>query len=407
MASTENAPLVGADDESLDPEAVSGETLSAAPGDSEVVRDAADASRLLDAILSVASDLDLPALLRRIIVAACHLTDARYGALGVVDERGEMLSQFITHGLTPEQEALIGERPTGKGVLGLLLTDPRPLRLAEISVHTRSFGFPAQHPPMRSFLGTPIRVRGLVYGNLYLTDKQTADEFSDRDERLVYSLAAAAGVAIDNARLHERLADMALYADRERIARDLHDTVIQRLFAIGLGLQALSHVVDPPEAGRRIDSAVDDIDATIADIRTTIFALQGRALSGLRSEIVRVVTGEREALGFLPKLQFDGPVDAVVSDDVRDHAVAMVREALSNVVRHARATRAEVSVVASEGELRVRVSDDGIGIRSSGGRGGNGLRNMADRAEQLSGGLDVRSRPGEGTSITWRVPLKP
>jgi len=260
MASAENAPDVGADDERPDPRQVSGATLSAAPAESEMVRDAADASRLLDAILSVASDLDLPGTLRRIIVAACHLTDARYGALGVVDERGETLSQFITHGLTPEQEALIGERPTGKGVLGLLLTDPRPLRLGDIGSHPRSFGFPAQHPPMTSFLGTPIRVRGLVYGNLYLTDKQTAAEFSERDERLVYSLAAAAGVAIDNARLHERLAEMALYADRERIARDLHDTVIQRLFAIGLGLQGLSHIVDPPEAGRRIDAAVDDID---------------------------------------------------------------------------------------------------------------------------------------------------
>jgi signal transduction histidine kinase len=246
-----------------------------------------------------------------------------------------------------------------------------------------------------------------VYGNLYLTDKQTADEFSERDEHLVTSLAAAAGVAIDNARLHERLAEMALYADRERIARDLHDTVIQRLFAIGLVLQGLSHLVDPPEAGQRIDAAVDDIDATIADIRTTIFALQGRALSGLRAEIVRVLTELREPLGFLPKVQFDGPVDAVVSDEVRDHTVAMVLEALTNVLRHARATRAEVSIVASDGELRVRVSDDGVGIRSSSGPGGNGLRNMAERAQELSGSLDVRSPPGEGTSITWRVPLKP
>jgi signal transduction histidine kinase len=407
MASAENAPVVRADDESIEPEEVRGEMRSVAPGASEVVRDTADDSRLLDAILSVASELDLPGVLRRIIIAACHLTDAKYGALGVADERGERLSQFISHGLTPEQEALIGERPTGKGVLGLLLTDPRSLRLEEIGSHTRSFGFPAHHPPMTSFLGTPIRVRGLVYGNLYLTDKQTAHEFSERDERLVSSLAAAAGVAIDNARLHERLAEMALYADRERIARDLHDTVIQRLFAIGLGLQGLSHIVDPPEAAQRIDAAVDDIDATIADIRTTIFALQGRALSGLRAEIVRVLTEVRQPLGFLPKVQFDGPVDAVVSDDVRDHAVSMVLEALTNVTRHARATRAEVSIVANEAELRVRVTDDGIGIRSSSGPGGNGLRNMADRAEQLGGGLDVRSRPGEGTSITWRVPLKP
>jgi signal transduction histidine kinase len=407
MASADNTPGVGADDESKDPDEVRAEMRADAPGGSGEVRDSADDSRLLDAILSVASEIDLPGVLRRIIAAACHLTDARYGALGVVDERGETFTQFITQGLTAEHEALIGERPTGKGVLGLLLSDPRPLRLEEIGSHPRSFGFPVDHPPMTSFLGAPIRVRGLVYGNLYLTDKQTADEFSERDEHLVTSLAAAAGVAIDNARLHERLAEMALYADRERIARDLHDTVIQRLFAIGLVLQGLSHLVDPPEAGQRIDAAVDDIDATIADIRTTIFALQGRALSGLRAEIVRVLTELREPLGFLPKVQFDGPVDAVVSDEVRDHTVAMVLEALTNVLRHARATRAEVSIVASDGELRVRVSDDGVGIRSSSGPGGNGLRNMAERAQELSGSLDVRSPPGEGTSITWRVPLKP
>lgn len=364
-------------------------------------------SRLLDAILSVASDLDLPGVLRRIVAAACTLTSARYGALGVVDESGQGLSEFVTHGLTAAEEALIGPRPTGKGILGLLLTDPRPIRLGDLSKDPNSAGFPPNHPPMASFLGVPIRVRGRVFGNLYLTEKPAGGDFTEHDERLVTSLAAAAGVAIDNARLHERLGELALYQDRERIARDLHDTVIQRLFAVGLSLQGLTRVVDPPEAAGRIEAAVDDIDATIADIRTTIFALQLRRDSGLRSSVTQVVIEARDTLGFLPKLQFDGPLDASVPDEVRDHAIATVREALSNVARHARATRVEVLLEVDRGELRVVVADDGIGIRQAAGPAGNGLRNLSDRASALGGTLDVRSKEGEGTALTWKVPVQP
>jgi signal transduction histidine kinase len=365
----------------------------------------ADEERLLDAILTVVSDLELSGVLRRIIEAACALTDAHYGALGVIDREGTALSEFVTHGLTAEQEALIGPRPTGKGVLGVLLTDPKPIRLDDISAHPRSYGFPPNHPPMRSFLGVPIRVRGLVYGNLYLTEKRGGAEFTDRDERLVSSLAAAAGVTIDNARLQAHLSEMALYSDRERIARDLHDTVIQRLFAIGLGLQGLARIVDPPEAAQRIEAAVDDIDATIADIRATIFSLQVRAESGLRARVFSTVTDARDALGFLPRVVFDGPVDASTSEALGEEVISIVREALSNIARHARATQAEVSLSVSAGELRATISDDGIGIRSSAGPSGSGLRNMAARAERLGGSFDVRSRPGEGTSVTWTVPV--
>jgi signal transduction histidine kinase len=362
-------------------------------------------SRLLDAILSVASDLDLPGVLRRIVVAACDLTEARYGALGVADDSGQGLSEFVTHGLSAVEEARIGAKPRGKGTLGLLLTDPRPIRLDSLGEHPNSFGFPEHHPPMSSFLGVPIRVRGLVYGNLYLTEKRGEGSFTERDERLVTSLAAAAGVAIDNARLHQRLGELALYQDRERIARDLHDTVIQRLFGVGLALQGLVRVVDPPEAGQRIEAAVDDIDTTIADIRTTIFALQVRGATGLRASVTEVLIEGRESLGFVPKVQFAGPVDAAVPDEVAEHAVAMVREAISNAARHARATRVEVRIEVADSELWVTVADDGIGIRQASGPGGNGMRNMAERAQQCGGSLDVRSRAGEGTTITWRVPL--
>lgn len=362
-------------------------------------------SGLLDAILSIASDLDLEAMLRRIVVAACELTDARYGALGVLDESGEALSEFVTHGLSEAEEAAIGLRPKGHGVLGLLISDPRPIRLQDLGAHERSFGFPDHHPPMHSFLGVPIRVRGLVFGNLYLTEKREAPEFNERDERLLWSLAAAAGVAVENARLHQRLGELALFADRERIARDLHDTVIQRLFAVGLSLQGVARVVDPPSAGERIEAAVDELDLTISDIRSTIFALQARNIRGARATITRVAIEARDALGFLPRMQFNGPLDTSVGAELADEATAVIREALSNVARHARATRAEVVVSATAEELRIVVSDDGVGVRRSASPAGHGLRNMATRAEALRGVFEVRSESGEGTTLSWRIPL--
>jgi signal transduction histidine kinase len=371
----------------------------------DVISSGLEESGLLEAILSIASDLDLEGVLKRIVAAACELIDAKYGALGVLDATGDELSQFVTHGLSDEAESLIGERPKGHGVLGLLITDPRPIRLPDLGVHEKSYGFPVNHPPMHSFLGVPIRVRGLVFGNLYLTEKRSQAEFSEGDERLLSSLAAAAGVAIDNARLHQRLGELALYADRERIARDLHDTVIQRLFAIGLSLQGLSRVVDPPSAGARIEAAVDELDLTIADIRSTIFALQARNDSGVRAEITRVVTEARDLLGFLPRVSFEGPLDTVAGAELTEAVAAVMREALSNVARHARATSVEVAVVAGPNDFLVRISDDGIGVRRAASRAGHGLRNMASRAEHLGGSLEVRSESGEGTTISWRVPI--
>ena len=205
--------------------------------------------------MTVGSDLDLPAMLGRIVAAAVDLVDARYGALGVLDESGSRLAQFLTVGVDDQTRAAIGHLPEGRGILGLLIVEARPLRLPDLREHPDSFGFPAHHPPMGSFLGVPIRVRDEVFGNLYLTDKTTAEVFSDIDEELVVGLAAAAGVAIDNARLHARVQELALAEDRARIARDLHDTVIQRLFATGLSLQGAAALVttDPTEAARRLD----------------------------------------------------------------------------------------------------------------------------------------------------------
>ncbi|HEX4979496.1 MAG TPA: GAF domain-containing protein [Acidimicrobiales bacterium] len=367
-------------------------------------------SRLLRAILAMGSGLDLPSTLERIIGAARDLVDARYGALGVLDETGTYLSEFVTVGIDPEGIERIGDLPHGHGILGLLIVEPKPLRLARIDEHPDSYGFPPRHPSMTSFLGVPIRVRDEVFGNLYLTDKTTADEFSEEDEDMIVALAAAAGVAIENSRLHTRVREVSLVEDRERIARDLHDTVIQRLFAIGLGLQGTARLAHRPEVVERIHNAVDDLDETVKQIRTAIFGLEASRLSagGLRDRVLTTATEMTPLLGFAPVVRFDGPIDTVVPDRLGEHLLATLSEALSNVARHARARRVDVLVAAHGGEALLQVTDDGVGpgeARPRGAGGGHGLGNMASRARDLGGQMDLGPGPERGTRLAWRAPL--
>ena len=363
--------------------------------------------RLLDAVLTVGSDLDLATVLHRIIESAADLVDARYGALGVLDPTRTHLSEFITVGLDDDARAAIGDLPHGHGILGLLIVDPKPMRLPDLHEHPDSYGFPPNHPPMTSFLGVPIMVRGEAFGNLYLTDKTSAEVFSDIDEELVVALAAAAGVAIDNARLHARVQELALLEDRERIARDLHDTVIQRLFATGLSLQGAARLAQRPEVAERIESAVEDLDVTVKHIRSAIFGLEGtrRTGTGLRDRILSLADEAAGPLGFKPRVVFDGAVDAGVPDATATELLATLREALTNVAKHAHAAHVDVSVAVGD-DLVLTVADDGVGIGEGAGVAeGNGLRNMARRAERL-GGTATASRGYErGTLFVWRAPL--
>jgi signal transduction histidine kinase len=363
--------------------------------------------QLLDAVLTVGTDLDLAAMLRRIVEAAVELVDATYGALGVLDDSRTRLSEFITVGFDDETHAKIGKLPEGHGILGLLIVDAQPLRLPDLSEHPDSFGFPPHHPPMRSFLGVPIRVRDEVFGNLYLTDKRSGEVFTDVDEELVVGLAAAAGVAIENARLHTKLHELGLVEDRERIARDLHDTVVQRLFATAMSLQACSRFVrsDPDEATARIEQAVDDLDLTVKHIRTAIFGLAQTRNDGLhlRDQLLSLIRESAGPLGFEPRLLLDGPIDTGVDERVGRQLVATLREALSNVARHARASRVDVEVVV-ESDLCLRVIDDGSGPPGPEARPGKGLTNMASRATELGGSLQIAAAPGGGTVLEWRTP---
>lgn len=502
-------------------------------------------SALLTEVMQVGADLDLTHVLERVTAAAARLTDAQYAALGVLAPDGS-LSRFHTYGMTEQQQQALGARPTGLGVLGVLVTDPRPLRLDDIRQHPRSVGFPTHHPPMTTFLGVPIQVGSQVYGNLYLTNKPVP--FTSHDEQTVLALATAAGTAIANARLYaeserrrawveasaeittallgrlrpdaavslvvrkarelsdadvaalavedddgslvvrvadgaeveglavgdtltstggvapattrptpvlsvpftapagaegrmvlawsspgsrdrahvsseavrgfaaqaalaldrvqaeEDRASLAVLADRDRIARDLHDLVIQRLFATGLALQGAVRMAARPEVRERVEAAVDDLDATIRDIRATIFSLHRRpGTDDLRGELLDLVSEAAAKLGIVPALAIEGPIESSVPHDVRPHLIAVLSEALANAARHAEAARVNVKVTVADGEVLVTVQDDGKGLPDIVHE--SGLRNLRGRAVELGGSLELRPAEGGGTRLVWRAPL--
>jgi signal transduction histidine kinase len=529
------------------------------------------AHTLLEAVVAVGSNLDLETVLRHIVETATGLVGARYGALGVVGEAGS-LAEFIPVGLDEAEIARIHHWPEGRGLLGELITNPRPLRLPVISADPRSSGFPPGHPPMGSFLGVPVRIRDAVYGNLYLTEKLNGGRFDEEDEAVTVALAAAAGVAIENARLYQESrrrqrwlqasaevsrmllsgadtgqvldmvtqqvlemsgADLAVLAlpdderrelvikhaagedsakvlgltlpgmslsavvlatgepvaledfshddrvapvareqmslgpavvfplggpgrtrgvltvgrrpgemplepaaaetvgtfaaqaavaleladarrdaeqvtmlhDRERIARDLHDLVIQRLYATGMSLQGALPLITRPEVSERVSRAVDALDDTIGEIRSAIFALQARndiKRPGLRGQLLGIADEMTGPLGFAPSLSLSGGLDDQVPAGIGGQALHALREGLSNVARHAGASRVDVTVEAGR-DLVVVVRDDGSGMKASTRR--SGLANLAERARQLGGTLHVGSAGDGGTELRWQVPL--
>ncbi|MET9562148.1 sensor histidine kinase [Streptomyces tauricus] len=544
------------------------ELLDELQGRIETVRGTRDRLQgLLEAVLSVGRELDLAQVLRRIVESAIVLVDAEYGALGVIGQQRQ-LDQFVPVGITDEEWALIGELPSGHGLLGELIRHPEPLRLAELSGHPASSGFPPHHPPMHTFLGVPISVRDTVFGNLYLTEKRGGGEFDPEDEAVLSTLAVAAGVAIENARLYEQvrlrerwlaagaeitsellsnvpqeqvlevmlerareitaadlgvvdlvvegtgdlrgalargqqaeahlglrlpregtfagaaltagtivtttdvrkdaritygpdrwdglgpavavplgtddglrgvlmlargagrppfneretlslrnfagqaalameLADrrrdaeqMSLLEDRDRIARDLHDLAIQRLFATGMTLQSAQRFVQHPQAAERLGRAVDDLDTTIKIIRSTIFGLRAHetAAVGLRVRVVRALEEASAVLGFTPSLRMEGLLDVDVPGDVAEDAVAVVGEALTNIARHAKATAVDVALVVRDGHLTLTVTDDGTGMPTGGDGRRSGLRNLAERARRRGGELLLTSSQARNES---------
>jgi GAF domain-containing protein len=244
------------------------------------IRDIERLHALVDAMLLVDRDLELPVVLRTIVETAVEVVGARYGALGVLDEAGTGLSQFVYVGIDDAQADAIGHLPKGIGILGLLIKEPNAVRLADLSRHPESTGFPQGHPPMHSFLGVPVRVGGEAFGNLYLTEKRGQRTFTEEDEHTVAALALAAGLAIGQARLHARIRDLTLGEERERIGHDLLETTVRRLFAVGLSLQSAERLMGTPEAAERLRQAIDELDDTIRQVRTTVFSMTHRAGRG-------------------------------------------------------------------------------------------------------------------------------
>lgn len=364
-------------------------------------------TRVLEATLLLAADVELPTLLGHVVDEARSLTGARYAALGILDSDGTSFAEFLTVGLSAEEEEAIGPRPTGRGVLGLLIDDPRPLRLARLDDHPDRFGFPPGHPPMRSFLGVPVNVRNEVYGSLYLADRMDGSEFAADDQAVVEALAMAAGMAIENSRLHRRVRELAVLEDRDRMARDLHDTVIQHLYAVGISLEAMAKEPAAAAMADRLTEQVSDIGDAIRQVRSSIYEL-GLDLGGLgvRASLLSLIRSLDPIVGFNVHVTFAGPVDSVVSESVTENLLATVREAITNIERHAGATTASVSVTVNDGRCVLRIVDNGRGIDDSTvGTGGMGLVNLRRRAEALRGTMDIETPVGGGTALVWQVPV--
>jgi signal transduction histidine kinase len=363
------------------------------------------------AVRGISSVLDVDRVLQLIVDRVRELVDAQYAALGIVDGDGA-IERFITSGITEEQRRRIGDLPHGRGLLGLIIRENRSYRIADIATHPQSYGFPPNHPEMRSFLGLPIPAGTETVGRLYLTNKIGAAEFSVEDERLVEMFALHAGIAIANARLHDQVRRLAVVDERDRISRDLHDSVIQSIYAQTLSLDDVPDLVrdDPDEAAGRVDAAIDALNAVIRDIRNFIFGLRPVLLeAGTLTDGLRYLATELERNGGVD-VEFDVADDGGIVGALRIELVAellaVTRELLSNVARHGGASAATLRLRSDAEWLELEVSDNGRGfVATEAPPGGHhGLANTRARAQGLGGSATITSAPGEGTTIIIRVP---
>jgi two-component system, NarL family, sensor histidine kinase DevS len=369
---------------------------------------------LVEAGLALASELDLDALLQRIADLAREVVGARYGAVGVVGEDG-LLLRFVYSGIDQETADRIGDLPHGRGLLGVLLEGGRPMRMREISEHADSYGFPPNHPPMHSFLGVPIIVRDRVFGRLYLTEKQGASEFTKDDERIAMTLAAQAGVAIQNANLLEEVKargdELAVLEERERISKELHDGVIQSIYSVGLSLQGAMSLVerDPEGTKKRMDNAIGTLDNVVRDVRSYIFALQPKSVEerGLKKAIEELVKDLEVNALTEATVQLSGDALEMIPESERGDFIQIAREILSNVARHAQASEVSLACAVREGATVVMtIEDDGIGFDPGTVDRGDGLTNIEERARRIGGKLLISQRQPRGTVHTLSVPGK-
>ena len=402
----------------------------------------AQASRLgilLQAALEVMAEHDLDQILERMVRAAAEVSGARYGALGVYDEHGH-IERFIHHGVDGATVDRIGHLPEGRGLLGEVIVARGPIRLDDLAADPRAVGFPPGHPPTRTFLGVPVRIGSRRSGNLYLTEKAGGVAFDEEDERLVTLLAAFAAAAIESALLvaaerdrgaarselaasreRERVREEMLAAvidaqeaERARVARDLHDETGQALTSVLLGLRLVETSLERPvpdldDAKRRTAEVRELVADALADVRQLAFDLRPTVLDdvGLVAALRRL-TGDLAARhGLAVQLALDGlDDDGRFAPAVETVAYRVVQEALTNVVRHARATRVQVKLAVAGGCLRAVVADDGMGFDPSERRDRSlGLAGMRERTSLVGGRVDIGSTPGSGTTVALEVPV--
>ncbi len=363
------------------------------------------------ASLDLIKDVSLDHLLEQIAAIACEQSDARYAALGVLDDNGKLV-KFISVGMTDDEIKRISHPPVGKGLIGELMDTEQPLRLPILQEHPRSVGFPVHHPKMVSFLGVPIRTPNKQLGQIYLTEKIDAREFTADDEKIIQMLAAYAAAAIQNARLHENTHRLAVLEERERIGMDLHDGIIQSIYGVGLALDGALHSIeeDPADAKKRIEHSIDSLNQAIRDLRSYILDLRPRQMGndGLMSGLKRLATEFR--VNSLTEVVLTGPEDDLM-DLPPSQSLALFhicQEALANAAKHAKAKRVEISLWFTEDRALMEIHDNGKGfdMESKTANIGHGLANMQTRAQSAGGDLDLSSAPGEGTTILAWVPRR-
>ncbi len=366
---------------------------------------------LVEAGIAITSELSLDAVLQTLVRIAAELTDARYSALGVIDRAGRELERFVTHGLDEAARDAIGDLPRGRGILGVLIADARPLRLDDLTRDPRAVGFPANHPPMHSFLGVPVMTRGVAFGNLYLAEKQPSGTFTEEDEEIVTVLAAQAAVAIENAgsvqRDALRRAVRAQEAERRRLARELHDETGQALTSILLGLSAVESA-ESAEAARLAAAELRGLVVrTLQDVRRLAVELRPSALDdfGLEPAVRRL--GQTVSEGGELDVQVEVRLgDERLPDDVETALYRIVQEALTNVVKHAGAAHVSVVLTRKRESVAVMIEDDGRGFHASEvSADGLGLLGMRERVQLLDGTLELDPTPGAGTTLIVELPL--
>lgn len=371
---------------------------------------AAQIRALVEAGIALTSELSLEVILQKLVEIARSQVNSRYAALSVLASDGR-IEQFFTSGIGEAERARIGRIPEGHGLLGVLLREGESLRLANMSKDPRSCGFPPNHPPMMSLLGVPVVSRGRIIGNLYLTDKNERSEFEDTDEEIVRMLATQAAAAIETGRLQEQLESLARLEERERIAMDLHDGVIQSVYATALHLEDAGEKLteSPHEALPVIDNSIDTLHQVIKDIRSYIFELRAQVsevddLPGAMRELAETLR-VNTLMGV--DLEIEAPAREQLTQAQALGLFHIAQEALNNVSKHSRATAVSVKLVSQDRQVVLDVTDNGIGFDAEEGRGTgkHGLRNIRDRARSMGAKMEIDSRVRQGTSVRVALPL--